>query len=207
MKFPDERGAQYETCAYILADTVTGISGQLSTQTREAWAMTMSRLATADDISEVTPEVFTAPESLLSYLGLDESNGTLVRTAQRLLDANLASMGAASIRDHFDARALEAEASVDLLRFQSPPELARHHYVWGQLGSIATVGIHIDSIIDSHTDAEKSPFTTSELVLGAMGAITRVVPRIDPKTWYSVARASHRYGLDYRVVKKGLASI
>src|SRR5665213_2945634 len=122
MVFPDStrKAEQYDISGQMLANVAGELSGIDPSTFSSDWSATMVKLATADDISEDHPEYFESGAGLLRYLELNPLQGALVRSADGLLAANIASSTATTIRGHFSARRREALHSVGLLRHQSP---------------------------------------------------------------------------------------
>ena len=204
MGFPtaSEREAQYRICGEVMADTANGIGLPIDAVTMDRWSDTMARLATADDISEATPEAFSDPVILVRELGLDTGQPCLVDAAAGLLDANTRSSTSSALADHFTARRDEAKYSMDLLRYQSPNS-SKHPQAWQELEGLCITGIYVDSLFDAIKDAKRLPhFTASQLAMGSLKHFVRSLRSLQPETLGSFRRAAHRVGMDRYILAK-----
>jgi len=204
MGFPSasEREAQYRICGEVMANTANGIGLPIDDVTADRWGDTMARLATADDISEATPEAFSDPAILVQELGLDTDQPCLVDAASGLLDANTRSSNSSVLADHFAARRDEAKYSMDLLRFQSPNS-NKQPAAWQELEGLCITGIYLDSLFDAIKDAKRlQHFTASQLAIGSLKHFARSLRALQPETIVSFQRAAHRVGMDRYILTK-----
>lgn len=197
-----QKDLQYAQTAEMMADISTDIGTPINSTLRGTWAVTMSRLAVADEMAEQDPYVFPDGGSLARYLCDDEPAEPVCRAGQRLLDANIASLSTTDLNDHFHARAQEGRASLDLLWYQLPPELNRNDYVRNQLSSLAVLGVLLDSLADAREDSRDLPFTPRELVRGSLAAIAAAAPKADLRTWKAGIRAANRHGFSRYAIQK-----
>ncbi len=100
MKFPDtnHKQEQYQIGGLMLANVASEVMGFDPLLIADDWSFTMGKLAIADDMSEESPEFFLSGIGLLSYLELDTTNSRLVESAEKLLEANITSSSARTIK-------------------------------------------------------------------------------------------------------------
>ena len=206
MKFPEERTAQYAVTGYILAETAERLGCDMPDAVYESWAATMSRLGSADDVSESDNNVFNTADSLLDYLGLDP-NPQLVEVADELLVANELSFAADSVSKYFASRKREAETSAGLLQFSSPKAVAENEPVWKQMRALSVFGVYFDSYLDAPADVAQLPqFRPAQLRRSAVVHMARVSSEITPKAWFAIGKASHHYGMGGYMLRRLLGS-
>jgi hypothetical protein len=196
MKFPSsaDKGLQYESCAYILADVIGNMGFELTDVTMQRWGNMMYRLAAADELAETQPEAFSSGEHLVEVLQI-VNNEMAVEAASGLLAASSRSINSSSIREHLDNRRDEAVESVALLRSQTP-ELIDESDLWSEVDTMTIAGIYLDSFVDAREDAgERADFTPGNLALHSFARFVKTVREMRMDTRIAVAQAGISHGL------------
>lgn len=197
------RAQNYSDLAVVLARTAIGIGAPITYETEGHWVDTVTRLAEADDLSEITPELLGDPVSLLNVLDINDINPQLVTAATDLLTASRNSRMATTLPAHFTYRAREARGCINLLRFQSPDNIRDDSDLWRQLGNLTVFGTYFDSFVDCREDAQALPqFTPLQLARGSMINMAKAVRAIRPETLVSCARACQDIGLGGHIAKR-----
>jgi len=196
---------KYQVSGTIFADTVRILGHKLDEDIEQDWLSFMSGLATADELAEYDPKGVTI-DGLATWLGLNGLNPKINENLEGLISANIGSLFSTSLQEHFKNRGLEAHHVSELLRWQTPSELAHQIDLWRQMSKIAQAGIYLDSLADAPEDAEKiEQFSAGELAIGATKNLIRVSTQIRPKSWQAILLASRRLGLDkYLLITKPL---
>lgn len=189
MSNPETRSIHYGNCGRILAGTANNLGYPVDDSMTESWGDTLSKLASADDLSEADPEAMDAPE-LLAFLDLDPNNPRLINSAANLISGNQHSLLAGTLREHFNGRILEALSVLDLLRHQSGEQISTAEDLWERLGSITVVSSHLDAFTDAREDAPLMPqFTSGQLACGALTRMVTSATRVKPGTTFAFLRA------------------
>jgi len=205
MNFPDSshKAEQYYISGQMLANVAAELADTDPNLIAEPWGSTMQRLATADRLAEDDATFFLSGKNLIDYLGLDTENNDLVLSADGLLVAAAASTTAATVQAHFIAREQEALHTTGILFHQSPEVIRGNGLVRSQIGYLAIAGIQLDSLCDAKQDSLRlGQFTALQLAMGSFQRFVKSSAHIQPVTWGSILRQSHRFGFDKHMVKK-----
>jgi hypothetical protein len=199
----ERRATQYAELGTVLGLTSAGIGISIPTEDQYNWSNTLARLATADDISETTPEKFSDPRALLDMLDLNPDDPILNDIAAELLAASRASREAPNLVTHFSSRRREAIACIDLLRYQSSPDVRDNSSLWSQLGTLTIVGTYFDSFVDCREDAMELPqFTAAQLAQGSLLHFLKAMRGLHSNTVISCAKACRCVGIHKLIVRR-----
>lgn len=201
------RGELYRVGGVLLAETAVNLGIPLGTDMVRQWGNTMCRLATADDISETTPEVFHDPLVLVDALDIPTRNRALLSAADGLLRANERSRGADTMSEHLRARADEARFSMHLLKHQTA-QAGRYAPAWRQLEHLSVASIYVDSLFDAREDAASlEGFSVGELAIGSFKEGLRSMRAIRPFTYHALRQALRKNNMGLYFAAKPLRAL